>query len=159
MPKRPTKTAAELVEDLRTDEGYQRKLAEQAERSAQILADVRADERSLIQGLASIGVMVGSVWDFVGSTTTPHDAVPVLLDHLNKPHIPKVREGIFRSLAYSHLRDLALRPLIALFPHLTVESDRWLAANVISTMASFREVAELPGIETYRGLFGADRRW
>jgi hypothetical protein len=52
-----------------------------------------------VEELRAAGVQVSSVWDLVNIEAPYPLAIPVLADHLCKPHHPRIREGIVRALA------------------------------------------------------------
>ena len=139
--------------ELQHDPIYLERRAAREREAAARGAAVAADEVGLLAELRSAGVQLQSVWGFVGDTRTPPLAVPILLAHLLQPHHPALREGIIRSLAYSHLRDAALPQLKELFVHATDQDERWLIANSLAAMASLRELSDLPGIRDYSKLF------
>lgn len=62
-------------------------------------------EAPLVQALAEVGLEVKSVWDLVNRTTRHYpEAVPVLLDHLQRPYPDAVRDGIARALTVAEAR-------------------------------------------------------
>lgn len=99
MKSRPTKTARELVEELRRDpEWVARQLERERARQEEEQASV-VEQASLIRDLANCGVLVRTVWDLVNSRNSYNQALPVLIDHLSRPYSPGVREGIARAVA------------------------------------------------------------
>ena len=162
-PRKPI-SAADLVSELEGNTAYLHRRAMLSERSAREVAE---DQAALVQDLAAAGISVNSVYDFVTvqparvtsgrdfdkRIETPIEAVPVLLRHLERRHLPVVREGLLRALSRPHLRDAALVPLMRLFQLTQDSNERWLIANAISSMARFKDVSELSGIAEYRGLF------
>src|SRR2546427_10098759 len=153
MPRSKRKTAKEFVDELQQDPVYrERSAAREAARDKRAVESV-LDEADLVRELAGAGVHVDSVYDFLNDVITPLRAVPVLLRHLELPHIPAIREGLLRSLAYSHLRPSALGHLKARFRATVEPGERWLVANAIAAMASLKEVADLPGVAEYAKLF------
>jgi len=150
-PKR--KTAKEFVEELERDPVYRERRAAREAETAKRAVEAVQDEASLVRELGIAGVSVDSVYDFVNDVVTPLQAVPVLLRHLDVPHIPAIREGLLRSLAYSHLRPSALDRLKDLFRAAPEPGERWLIANSIAAMATLKEVADLPGVNEYAKLF------
>lgn len=115
MPRKKPKTAAEFSADLERDPEYQVGLARR-EQDAEAQGEAAAsDEQSLVADLQDSGIRIQSVYDLVNEITTPPEAVPHLLRHLDVPHLPIVREGILRALAYSHLRTDALESLKRFF--------------------------------------------
>jgi hypothetical protein len=122
-------------------------------RHAATAARLKADEVSILDELAAVGIEVGSVYDFVGRSIAPPEAIRVLIRHLKYSHDPRIREGIFRALGVPSAREVAFEPLRAAY---IVEHDpsmRWVIANSLSGMAQYHEVRELPGIEQYADLF------
>lgn len=59
----------------------------------------RTAEIPLRQALQSAGIDVQSVWDLVNTATPYPEALPILLEHLDRPYPDRVREGIARALA------------------------------------------------------------
>ena len=160
MPRKKSKSAAEFSAELERDPQYQGRLA-RIDRNADIQGETAAsDERALVADLQKYGIRIHSVYDLVNDITTPPEAVPDLLRHLDVPHLAIVREGILRALAYSHLRATALEPLKEFFARSQVAGERWLAANALATMASLAELrTSVSGIEEFGQLFnGAPRR-
>jgi HEAT repeat protein len=93
------RTAAELMAELAGDPEYVAQQAKQEQERAQRTAVWRKAERPLVEDLRSRGLGVGSVWDLVNKSQPYPQAVPVLLDHLQRPYPDRVREGIARALA------------------------------------------------------------
>lgn len=154
MPRRKPRTAAEFSAELERNAEYQGRLARN-KRDAEAQGEAAAaDERPLVADLERSGLRIHTVYDLVNDIATPPEAVPDLLHHLDVPHLPIVREGILRALAYSHLRAAALDPLKQFFARSQISSERWLAANALSTMASFAELrTAVSGIEEFAQLF------
>ena len=154
MPKRPPKTAAELMEELGADPAHQRQRAEREAAQAERSRRIAADEAPLIADLARAGVQVESIYDFVNRIRTPESAVPVLLAHLRVPHLAVIREGLLRALSYRHLRASVQETLERIFVDLVDQHERWLTANALAVMAEYAELARrLPGIDDYEELF------
>ncbi|NED97137.1 hypothetical protein G1H11_17705 [Phytoactinopolyspora alkaliphila] len=111
------KTAAELMAELSQDEDYLRMKAAQ-EKELQARAEVlRRAEQPIVDDLARAGVEVSSVWDLVNTSEPYPDALPILLDHLQRGGYPdRVMESLARALAvrpaasvWETFRDLYLR--------------------------------------------------
>ena len=156
--KRKSVTAAELVNRLEQDPGYQTRMAERQANIDALSQVYRADEAALVAELRAQGIAIESVWDFVSTTNAPLEAIPILVRQLSESHQPRVWEGIVRALSVKSARDGAFQSLKRLYVTETVESRRWLLANAIGTMAKFTEVKELPGIEQYRTVFNRPRK-
>jgi hypothetical protein len=112
--RRGPMTAAEFVEQLAGDPEYQRQKAKiEAARRAADEAH-RVAEAPIVLDLKSAGFDVQSVWDFVNTTELYTSALPILLDHLQRPYPPKVREGIARAMAVPESK-FAWDKLVSLF--------------------------------------------
>lgn len=72
----------------RRDEGIRRRKAEW-----------RRAEAPLVGALRGAGFDVDSAWDLVNTSTPYPAALPILLEHLERPYPDRVREGIARALA------------------------------------------------------------
>ena len=97
--KKKPLTAAELMGRLNSDPEFVAKRAQQeAERQARA-ADWRRAETPLVEELRTAGFAVDSAWDFVNTSVPYPEALPILVDHLQRPYPGRVREGIARALA------------------------------------------------------------
>lgn len=94
-----------------------------------------------------------SAYDFVNAGVTPPEAYPVLVAHLDQPHMTNIREGIIRALTHKDAREVAFDSLVRHYHSENDENLRWVIANALSQMANFSELKHLPNIEYYRGLF------
>lgn len=56
-------------------------------------------EKPLVDELRGAGFDVESAWDLVNTSVPYPDALPILLDHLERDYPDRVREGIARALA------------------------------------------------------------
>ena len=153
MPRSKRKTAKELVDELERDPIYRKRRAARDSATDKRAVEAVLDEAGLVRELGATGVHVDSVYDFVNDVITPLQAVPVLLRHLELPHMPSIREGLLRSLAYSHLRPSALGRLKDLFRATAEPGERWLIANSIAAMATLKDVTDLAGVTEYAKLF------
>ena len=76
---------------------------EEAERQARA-AEWRCAEAPLVEELEAAGFTVDSAWDLVNTSEPYLDALPILVDHLQRPYPGRVREGIARALAVPQSR-------------------------------------------------------
>jgi len=97
--RRKSTTAAELMDKLSKDAGYQARRAAQEERLRVEEAAGRAEEAGLSADLERVGVEAKSAWDLVNRGQSYVEAVPVLLDHLQRDYSDRTKEGIARALA------------------------------------------------------------
>ena len=100
--KKPSKgtTAAEVMAQLAGDKKYQRK-TQAAEAARQVrVEELRRAEQPIVEDLRNAGVGVSSVWDLVNTDEPYPQALPILLDHLQRGGYPdKVMESLGRALA------------------------------------------------------------
>lgn len=96
-----------------------------------------AEEAPLREELHRLGYPVKWVWDFVNAKQNYYlDAIPVLINHLQRPYSDEIREGIARSLAMKEARGVAGAAIVEVLG----ESDlgdqlRWALANTLTTVA------------------------
>lgn len=64
----------------------------------------RRAEAPLAQELRAAGFEVDSAWDLVNTSIPYPAALPILLEHLERPYPDRVREGIARALAVRDAR-------------------------------------------------------
>jgi hypothetical protein len=98
------KTAAELMAELEADPEY---VAERQQREAELARKAeewRRAEAPLAAELREAGFQVDSAWDLVNTSTPYPAALPILLEHLERPYPDRVREGIARALAVRDAR-------------------------------------------------------
>jgi hypothetical protein len=158
MPPRKPMSAAEFVGELAQNTEYQARLKVRGAQIDILTAACAADELELVTELRAVVPKVESVWDFVAIGGAPEVAVDILVCHLNRPHHPRIWEGIVRALSSKRARDGALEPLRHLYRGETDSDRRWVIANAIGSMARLAEVRDLEGIEQYRALFRQSRK-
>jgi hypothetical protein len=97
-------TAAELIalkaERLHTDPAYRAETeAVEAERHERV-QELRRAEQPIVGDLRAAGVAVQSVWDLINTAEPYPDALPILLNHLQRGGYPdRVMESLGRALA------------------------------------------------------------
>lgn len=100
-PKGPM-TAAEHLAWLKESGEYdgmmQRLQRQEAELQAKVAERKRA-EAPLVAELNAAGFAVESAWDFVNTSDSYVGALPILVDHLQRPYPARILEGIARALA------------------------------------------------------------
>lgn len=102
--KRKPVTAEELMTRLRSDpEWLAREERSNAELRERELESARI-QAPLIADLESVGWHVTSVWDLVNTAARYPEALPVLLDHLQRDYPAGIREGIARAMAVRDAR-------------------------------------------------------
>ncbi len=158
MAKEDWITAEELMNQLDGDPEWVAKRDAREARRAERAKLIAADEASVVADLATVGVAITSVYDFVGKQIVPDVALPVLVQHLKVEHHPRIREGIIRALSVPSARAIAFELLCDVYRSERDPTLRWVAANALSGMARFEEVAALPGIEEFVALFPKRQR-
>src|SRR5262245_12287422 len=68
------------------------------------VAESRRAEIPLVAELRAAGVQVQSVWDLVNTRVPYPAAIPILLEHLERPYPGMLKEGIARALAVPEAR-------------------------------------------------------
>lgn len=112
-------SATELMAELQSDPEYQRKVQiVEAERQERVRRLGEA-EQPVVADLRRVGVYVDSVWDLVNTTEPYMNALPVLMDHLERGGYPgRVMESLGRALA--------VKPSVVFWDRLKA---RWLGAR------------------------------
>jgi hypothetical protein len=115
VPKRSGKTAAEVSAELNADPAWRAAMERNDAASREREAASRLAEAPLLAGLRQVGINVESVWLLYEVAPYPA-AIPVLLEHFERPYDPATREGIARALAvpeaswaWERLRSLLVR--------------------------------------------------
>jgi hypothetical protein len=88
-------TAEELMKQLQNDPVYVAKMKAKEELRLASTALARADEQVVLNELRQVGVSFGSFMELLYSNRDYSAAIPLLLDHLGKPHEP----GVVGSIA------------------------------------------------------------
>jgi len=106
-------TAAELNEKLKNDMDYQRMIAKRNEEHKKIYEPIIKNEEPIVDALRKVGVEVNSVWDLVNTGEPYPDAIPVLIEHIQKPYHLRNKEGIARALAVKEAKNIAWEVLLS----------------------------------------------
>jgi hypothetical protein len=156
VPKRKSKTAAELIRELEADPEW---VAARDERDRQLAERKKSydqDQAGLVDEIRQLGYEIDSVWDLVNNSPHPvlertftgpyTHAYAALIRHLDVSHLPRVREGIIRALT---VPDLDTASKNALLRHFESEADselRWALANALRVALSEPELAAHPEV-------------
>ena len=92
-------TAAELMAGLHADPEWVAARAREAADRERLKDELRLAEAPLLNELQAAGFDVKSVWDLVNTSVPYPNALPILLEHLQRPYPAPIREGIARALA------------------------------------------------------------
>jgi len=99
MNKKIPITAAELAAELHSDPRWVALKQNRDREFADRVTKLREEQAPLMEELASVGVFYHSLGEMLNSPGPYRDAIPVLLDHLEKPYSDPTREAIARCLA------------------------------------------------------------
>lgn len=99
MTKRASKTAAEILAELNADPGFVARQREQEESSSRMAAELSREAAPVIAALRGVGIDIESLRDLSASALAHPMTIPILLNHLQRPYSPRLREGIARALA------------------------------------------------------------
>jgi len=108
-------TVEEFMRELERDPDFARRKAVREEELARREAESRKEQATLLRALAAVGVNVSTVWDLVNTSASYTVALPILLDHLNRPYSDGIREGIARALAVRATRPIGWSVLVEQF--------------------------------------------
>ena len=98
MPKQSGKTAAEVLAEVNADPAWRAAMERKDAAFREREAARRLAEAPLLADLRRVGINVESVWLLYEVAPYPA-AIPVLLEHLERPYDLATREGIARALA------------------------------------------------------------
>ncbi len=139
-------TAEELVEKLARDPGYQARRAVQRAELESRARVWREAEQPIVADLRAVGIDVASVWDLVNTSEPYPDALPVLMEHLERGGYPdRVLEGVARALAVkpSVVYWDRLKALYLSAPTPDMEDGLGVALAACATKAQLDDLIEL----------------
>jgi hypothetical protein len=149
-------TAEEHQRQLHANPEYQKMMKEKEEKMNILRAKLDKDEEGLVKEIKEKGFDIASVWDLVNNFKHPFldnkftgpykDAYAILVDHLDKPHHPRIREGIIRALTEKDARDIAKDKLLDNFYKETDKNLKWVLANALTTILTQTEKKKNPDI-------------
>jgi len=105
VTKQKRMTAKEFMDSLLADPKWAAEHARKQEEFEKEDAELASAEAPLVADLRTAGYAVESVWDFVNTGAPYSKAIPILLDHFQRPYPSRIREGIARSLAVREARS------------------------------------------------------
>ncbi|MEN5436541.1 HEAT repeat domain-containing protein [Sphingobacterium faecium] len=106
---------------------------------------LREEVAELVNDLNSIGIKINSVWDLVKTNERYPDAIPILLDHLQKDYHERNIEGIIRALAVKEAKGKATPYLITMYHQIPKDNNslRWAIGNTIDMTISQDDVKSI----------------
>jgi hypothetical protein len=145
MTKKKPVSAAELMARLSADQEFVAK-QERVEEERQARANEwRRAEAPLVGALNAAGFAVGSAWDLVNTSAPYPDALPILVDHLQRPYPGRVREGIARALAVPQSK-FAWNILTSLYRNETMKDAKDGLAVAIAAAADDDVIEDVIGL-------------
>lgn len=135
-----------LAEDPEWKVEVQRRKAE----SINLHLTLVADAAPLAKALRMLNYRVETAWDFVNAQYSYRSAIPVLVEHLQRPYHPRNLEGIVRALTVPPARSLAWDALLAIArkpassaPEESLRDAAFNALAVIATKADLPTLAQM----------------
>jgi hypothetical protein len=148
--------AGELSRQLEANPDYQKMMREKEEKMKIFKAELDKDQEGLVNEIRKKGIKVDSVWDLVNNVKHPfldnkftgkyNEAYSILVDHLDKPHHPRIREGIIRALTEKDARDVAKDKVLEHFYSETDKNLRWVLSNALTTLLTQTEKKKNPDV-------------
>ncbi|HEV2135966.1 MAG TPA: hypothetical protein VGR47_17140 [Terracidiphilus sp.] len=136
-------TMDEWMRQLEADPEYVRRRSEREKEIQERKVILRAAEKPLLEDLAKVGLQVDTVWDLVNTSSPYSNALPVLLDHLQRPYPDEVREGIARALAVRSTRPIGWRILVNEFCK-TASSNKGVKDGLAAALSGASDNTVLP---------------
>lgn len=113
--KRGPISATDLMAELEADPEYVAHQQRYEAERQRLEEESRRAQAPLAEELRAAGVEVDSAWDLVNTSTPYPAALPILLEHLERPYPDRVREGIARALAVGRDAKFAWDRLVGLY--------------------------------------------
>ena len=149
-------TAKELKQQLDANPEYQKMMREKEENMKIFKAELDKDQEGIVSEIRQKGINIDSVWDLVNNVKHPfldnkftgkyNEVYSILVDHLDKPHHERIKEGIIRALTEKDARDLAKDKLLEHFYKETDKNLKWVLANALTTVLTQTEKKKNPDI-------------
>jgi hypothetical protein len=136
--KKPMKTAAELMAELKRDPKYQAREQEKEQARQARIAVNREAAAPIVKELVAAGFPVNTVADLHNKRLDYPAAIPILLAWLPKVQNLDVKQDIVRCLSVPYAKPLAAEPLIDEFRRAEDESPtglRWVIGNALDVVA------------------------
>jgi hypothetical protein len=117
-----------------------RREKQEAEMQAR-LAALKAEQELLIADLRRSGRHLNLVSDLMHTADSYPEAIPVLLNHMQRPYSEATREAIVRSLTVREARGVAGPAIIEALRNSQDDGKgyRWALANALTTVATRAE--------------------
>ena len=144
MKQKPM-TVEELLEKCNSDPEWVAAKKERDRKFAEIRMASELAQRPLVDDLKKVGVHIKSAWELVNTKTPYPLAIPVLLNHLNRPYPERVREGIARALAVreAHSGWSTLLDAFKVDPDQSTIGVKWALALALGAAATDAELDDV----------------
>jgi len=136
MSDKNWKSAADLMAELNADPEYAARKKLDYDRRKELLERQARQAAPVLDALRNAGVELDSIWDLSDGARQP-EAIPVLLDELQRDHPSYLREAILRGLATPLARKY-WSEIVAIFENNSVNLSpelRYLSALAVSRAA------------------------
>jgi hypothetical protein len=120
-------TADELLAELANDSSYQEKMRVKEVERSRLRKELDDDQREIVDSCRAVGVPIKALWDLVATNGSYRFAIPILVEHLFRPHLPQTIEGIVRALTTPESKGYAFDYLVRFFRE-TADSSSQLKA-------------------------------
>ena len=137
------KTTAEFLAELQQDEEFQRKQRERDAKLEKRRIEAAKEQKSIVSDLGAVGVYIDSVWDLVNTSEPYFSALPILIEHLDKPYSQRTKEGIIRAITVEPAKGLAGNKLLKMFRSESDDNLRWVIGNALSRVATEKEITDV----------------
>jgi len=141
------KTAAELLAELHNDSTYKlmaEKKQEERKATQELLAK---DEQIITNKLKDIGININSIYDLVNSQKPYTNAIPVLIELLEKGQLKQNQtiEGVIRALAVEDAKGIANKSLLELYFNSFEQNPpyRWAIGNTMEVIMTDDDIEEI----------------
>lgn len=144
------RTGRDPLDIIKSDPAWQSAQAERDRASAQLHQILVEDARPLAIALAKSNYRVETAWDLVNAAYSYRTALPVLVEHLQRPYHPRNLEGIVRALTVPPARTLAWDALIEIArrpartpPEESLQDAAFNALSVVATKTDLPLLAQM----------------
>lgn len=127
-------TAEEHAERIQCDPEYQRRRAEQEALMAERKAYLSKAAAPVLADLASVGIITDDVWKVMTEKKENAKAIPILLDHLQRPYPSIIRAGIAQRLGVRATKKIGWKILVDEYRKTDI-SDNHVKESIASALA------------------------
>jgi len=127
-------TTEEFAKQLEADPDYLRRRAEQEKVMSGRNAFLTGAAAPILADLASVGIITDDVWKVRTEKKENAKAIPILLDHLQRPYPSIIRAGIAQRLAVRATRRIGWKVLVDEYRETDISDDH-VKQSIASALA------------------------